>query len=540
MRKSRSSSQESVSFWSLKAQWWALFVVSLGLLLAAPSVWHFSPDSGIYLGTAESIVREGRYYFNGHPNLLYYPGVSSLLALLLSLGAGTHALNLYAAGTVVGCLWLSRAYFSPSQYGLVGLALPLVLSCTGILLDQSFRLLSDATFLAVILGALLSWRAYTGGRTTRALCLCVVLVAVAPLVRFQGLFLVGAFGFGLIVDGLLRRSSVSQIFIRAFLLVVLVSLPFVFWTARNASLHTPDTFNMASTFFFGLKGLALYAPGAASVEWIDAEWKYPLYRSLYFVNGLGESIVGNWTLRLLPAEGVFILLSSLIALGIAPWFRRATSVEIAFVVISVAFLAHSVFGGGGRTIYVVSRYWLPVLPFLILMMSYGVQSICQGLARIRLSAVGYLIVMGLSGLLLANGVHVVREHIDAGPYFENAGKVVDSVAAYINETTPPDARVATTDWGVMPRAVDRSCYQLLDDERKSLERMLQYQTTYLVILDDLARFPRTARKMVERFPEPFSLQLQVDPNGRGPAAAVYSVDLRKLKALVQETVPPRG
>jgi len=64
-----------------KIQLLVLGVISLLFLFAAPTIWHYTPDGGIYIGSALSILEIGKYWFNGHPNLLYYPGFSTLLTL---------------------------------------------------------------------------------------------------------------------------------------------------------------------------------------------------------------------------------------------------------------------------------------------------------------------------------------------------------------------------------------------------------------------------------------------------------------------------
>lgn len=76
----------------------------------------------------------------------------------------------------------------------------------------------------------------------------------------------------------------------------------------------------------------------------------------------------------------------------------------------------------------------------------------------------------------------------------------------------------------------KTCYQVLNDESHllSLKRIDKYQTKYLVIFDELAAFPPHARKMVQDLPQLFELLLDVKPDGPGPAASVYDVDLESV------------
>ena len=101
-----------------RLQFWFLICVSVLLLWTAPDVWNYSPDSGIYVGTAKALIEDGTYRFNGYPNLLYYPGLPGLLSLtILVFGMNFHAMHLICAGIVVGCLWLARSYFPTTVMG---------------------------------------------------------------------------------------------------------------------------------------------------------------------------------------------------------------------------------------------------------------------------------------------------------------------------------------------------------------------------------------------------------------------------------------
>jgi hypothetical protein len=119
-------------------------------------------------------------------------------------------------------------------------------------------------------------------------------------------------------------------------------------------------------------------------------------------------------------------------------------------------------------------------------------------------------------------------------YYKNANTVLSKVMNYMDEKTPPGVPVATTDWGVMPFTLKRTCYQVLNDDSHllTLGRLSKYRTGYLVILDHLSVFPPHARKMVEDLQQLFTLLLEVHPDGKGPAAAVYRIDLQGVRAFL--------
>lgn len=511
----------------IRTQFWALAGLSVLLLWLAPDVWNYSPDSGIYVGTAASLAESGSYWFNGYPNLLYYPGLPGLLSLtILVFGLNFHAMHLLCAGIVVACLWLARSYFSHERYGIAGLLVPVLMAASGIFLRQNFSILSDGLFLALVLAALLFWRRYAETAERRVLVACCVVVATVPLVRFPGLLLCAALGLALLHHDLARARPAPGAMLRAALIGGTTVLPFALWTWRNWALHTPDTFNMANDFFFGLGGLALYAPGFGAVDWIQADWQYPFFRLLLFVSTLGETVLGSDIVQVLPVWLRVLLIAVLAAAGAARWFRRGTSMERAYVVLSLLFLLVWTLKGG-RSLYIVPRYWLPVLPFVLLLAGLGLAALHERLGR---SSARHAVVAGSGALALLtaiNGAAVGAEFAAKRDYYRNAHRAIQATAEFVAGNVPAGALIATTDWGVMPFLLQRQSYQVLNDpsHRLSLERMQKYRTRYLVILDDLAAFPPTARAMVGRLPELFDLVFERRADDSGPSVSVYAVRL---------------
>jgi hypothetical protein len=520
-----------------KSQLWFLAAVSGLLLWMAPEVWNFTPDGGIYVGTANALAEGEGYRFNGHPNLLYYPGLSSLLSMtILAFGIDFHVMHLMCAGIALACLWLARAYFSHDRYGIAGLAVPVLMVSAGIFLRQVFNILSDGLFLALVLGAALLWRRYAETSSGRALIGCCVLVAAAPLVRFEGLLLCVALGAALLHKGLRDRRLDPRFLARLAAIFIAIVATFALWTWRNWVLYTPDTFNVANSFFFGLGGMRLYAPDLAAGQSDAPVWHYAAFRVVLFVTALGKTILGDSTIATLPRGVWFVAIIGLAAAGAARWFARATSLERVFVLLSLVFLLLWTLKGG-RSLYIVPRYWLPVLPFVLVLVGLGVAALHD---RVRGTPVRYAVAataVALVALATVNGAGHIVGHSVRSAYYRSADDVIRRTAAYVAEQVPAETRIAATDWGVLPFSLERRSVQTLNDEshQLTLARMSRYQTRYLVILDGLAVFPRFARRMIARFPDMFSLVFEARPAGRGPVASVYVVDLEKIDSALGQT-----
>jgi hypothetical protein len=152
--------------------------------------------------------------------------------------------------------------------------------------------------------------------------------------------------------------------------------------------------------------------------------------------------------------------------------------------------------------------------------------------RYQMLSTNIIIVLVLT-LSLSHGVSTFAAFASRAnaTYYKNANIVLSKVKNYMDEKTPSGVPVATTDWGVMPFTLQRTCYQVLNDDSHvlTLGRLSKYSAGYLVILDHLSVFPPYARKMVKDLPQLFTLLLEVHPDGKGPSAAVYGIDLRGVR-----------
>jgi hypothetical protein len=519
-----------------KIQLCTLACISIIFLISAPSVWHFHPDSGIYIGTAESMIETGQYRFSGQPNLLYYPGFSSLLSLIiLSFGMNFHAMYLFCAAMVVAALWLARAYFPSERYGLIGMAAPILLACTQILQFQIFYILSDGTFLVVTLAALLLWRLFAEKSSSLALVGCFILVTFAPMLRFQGLFLCGAFTVGLFIAGVRKKEHLPLGIVKAVVFGLATLIPFSAWTYRNFVQFTPDTFNMAHCFFFGQAGLELYSENFGRVEWISAEWKYGIYHLAYSVRALARVVFGESVLKGIPTEVVVLFAGVFVALGSLRWLKKSNYMERLYVIVSLAYIVWSSLST--RWLYVQYRYWLPMLPFILILGGLGLRVLYEQVKDRRFMLPFSAFIVTLFLLIFVNGLNEFisfKRHFNQD-YYRNANRIVAQVKEFMDEKTRDQVPVATTNWSVMPFVLKRTCYPILNDKSHmlSLERMNKYGTKYLVILDELTAFAKDARNMVEEFPELFTLLVEIKPQDIGPSAAVYEVDLEGLESLLE-------
>lgn len=519
-----------------KIQFWLLAVISLLFLWYAPEVWRYTPDGGIYIGTAETMVKEGRYWFNGHPNLQYYPGVSSLLSLpILVFGLNFHVMHLLTSSLALAALWLSRAYFPQTRYGFAGLVVPIMIACTGFFQTQAFRILSDGAFLAVSMAALLFWRVYVEKGNRIAFWSCLIFIAFASLLRFHGLFLCAAFGLALFLDSIRKDNLTFRPIAAAICWGGLSFLPFAAWTLRNFILHTPDTHNMANRFFFGLKGLPLSVPGFGKADWIDADWKYPLYRLYYEMNALADGIFGVSVDKEPFAEIALLALIGLVVLGSIRWFKRSTSLEAIYVALLVLFFAYSTLKS--QNLYIVTRYWLPLLPVILVSGALGVGLLYTNFTKFRLN----ILTGALGGLLLIlsvqNGVTEFMGHIspEKDAYYRNARDTIENLARFVKQKTDHDDTIATTDWGVLPLALGRQSYVVPrgDTNNYTLKSILKYKSRFIVILKGGITYPMIL-KIIERNPNIFNPLAEYGDGNVGPVGAVYEIDLEQVRRALRD------
>lgn len=514
-----------------------LTLISVLILLAAPGHFHFQPDTGIYVGGAQSLVEDGAYRFDGLPILIYYPGFSLLLAAPVALfGVDFQVLHLFAAAWAVLALWLVRAYYADDRHLAAGLLVPALLPFTDVFQEQVVYILSDAPFLALTFAALLAWRSYRQAGSRTALLVCALIVAFAPLVRLQGLFLWAGFALALAFYLFDRRTLIRWLLLVGGASLVLL-LPFLLWTLRNYLQHTPETYNMFNAVFFGQESLSLYASDFHKVDWIDARWKYGIYNFLYTIKDLAAILFGSSIAEWVRLEAWPLLLGLPVVLGLPAWWRRATSLERGYFLISAAFIVLWSLRAGN--LYTVPRYWLPLLPFVLLTGVYGLQRIYRLVTQPVPAAAPWLqaLLVCLFLITVAPGTRNAVAQLQpwADHYHRASNESLAAVAAYVHERTSPEDVIAVTDWGVLPLALDRRTVSVLNDKDHvaTLGRIVEKEATHLVILEGTSAMVNPTLEMVAALPGVFQRKLAAEPKGTGAKAYVYAIDLEKARAELQ-------
>jgi len=521
-----------------QAQFSFLVLTSIFLLVMVPEYWNHSPDSGIYVGTAEELLNSGKYWFNNFPNLQYFPGYSLILTLPISIfGTNFYILQIFSALLAILALWLTREYFSPKQYGLIGILVPLIIACSSLYQTQVFRLLSDGVFLTLSIAILLLWRQWIKGQSPRVLYACFALVAFAPLLRFQGLFIFIAIMLSMLIYEHANKSLNTKSLLRLIVIGIIVLSPFIAWSIRNYVVHTPDTFNMANKFFFGLEGLALYSTEYGIISGLDS-WKYPFYNVLKALSDFNKSFFGESIIQQIGAIFTSIITAILILIGSKSWYKSANSLERIYVIISLFYFFGTLVTKDH--LHVVPRYWVPLLPFVLVAIGFGFKYIYltffqSNKVRFAISSIFAAILIGI----LMHGIYSVNNLIgfEKPISLKHNTEVLNALASYSDENIPINTNVATTDWGVVPRAVQRTSYPTLEDSShfESLSRIAKYNVEYLILYDQASSiFPAAARNMIKMYPDAFNSIYSIETKKPISSAEVFKIDINKIKLILNE------
>lgn len=507
-------------------------LVSVLLLLTIPKLWIQYPDSGYYLGTATTMLESFRYWFNFQPNLQYYPGTSIVISLpLILVGENFWVLQGFMGVISLVGIWCIARYFSVAQYGVVGFFTPFFVVCSGIVIIHFYALISDTLFLSLTMAALLCWKRYDQDGNKGFLFACCTLIAFSSLVRLQGLFFCGALGLALLIHAYQHNRDTLKLSLFKMLVIGgLVCLPFFVWTLRNYFAHTPDTFNMANNYFFGLKGLGIYAkglPGNVSAESVEAAWQFPFLRTSLFVGGLFESWYGG--LSTINRHAITLVMLALLAIGIGPWAKRANKLELLYVGFSLAFISKDILLN--KNLHIVYRYWIPMLPFIVVMLGLGIYRIVNfpWLGKLKRPAQAGALFF-VTALLIIASPNLLK-HVEQTPKLQEENQALAELETFVELQIPADAVIATVDWGVLPHTLQRRSIPLLNDpsNQQSIERMLKYKTEYLVTYGKFGRMNEPALAMVNSHPNAFLRLLSIMDDRPNTQIQVFKVDLAKLK-----------
>lgn len=508
-----------------------MLIVTLYLLITVPQYWIQYPDSGVYLGTSQSLLDFNGYRFNFHPNLLYYPGTSIVLLIPLTFFGENFALlqGFFTVISLLGVYLVSR-YFNVKIYGMIGFFVPFFVLFSSIFLIHFNAILSDTLFLTITFSALLCWRKYQVDGSIKYLILCAALVAFSSLTRLQGLFLCAAFGLAVMIDAYYKNPEKPIVpCLKVAMIGALTCLPFIIWTIRNYLEHSPDTYNMVNQFFFGLKGLMLYVenlPGNVHADPNMTGLDYSVTRVTLFFSSLFESWYGivSQTNRIIIT--IFILFFS--SLGLFDWFKKASNLERIYVVTSLLFILNGLLKA--EHLYVVDRYWIPLLPFIVVMLGFGIKRI------VSLHILGkWQIGAQLCACAFAVFLLIIASKNLANPMF-NKEKLaleqtsIDQLSQYASAYIDKEAVIATVDWGVLPHTLQRKSFPILNDlsMTQNIDRMKKYDIDYLVSYGKYGGTSAAAAKLVESYPLAFKNIFSVNENNPRARLTLYKVNLAKI------------
>ncbi|MCP5368311.1 MAG: hypothetical protein H6907_10835 [Hyphomicrobiales bacterium] len=513
---------------------------ALVLVLAAPDSWRMTPDSGILIGSAVELVDNARYWFNGHPNLLYFPGVPVLLVPVVFLfGLDFGAIQVLAAAVGAGSLVLAHRCYDPGRFGLPGLVLPLLLAVNALFLAAAFTVSSAGVLLAAVLAAFAAWRRYLRDRAAPFLALTALLAAYAPLVRYEGLCLSAAFALAYLMAQW-RRAGPAAALARAVPLGLAVVAPFVLWAARNYVDYTPETFNMLNKMFFGQPSALLYAPGSVRLGWDLADWQWPLLRLAYFLDGFVDGLVGARLGDLVPPAVTIPALAVLAALGVPRWYRGAHALEVAFALLMLLFLVAWNLRPGSSLV-VVPRYWVPLLPVALVLLAGGVLRLVEALRRPGPRLAGAALGLLAGAVLAANGVASLAYYLRSDADYAAGLAAMRAAAGQVRTRTAADAVVAVTDWGAMPLLLHRPTVLALNDpdHERTLRLLLRKDARALVVVDGLASLTsQTSRRMVRDHPDVFPELFRQGAPGGLFTTTVHGIDPDRLRAAVARMPTP--
>ncbi len=198
--------------------------------------WWPSPDSALYLGLGRSLAAGQGYVFNGRVSNAVPPGFPLILAGLRRVfGAGYWAPHLFAAACGLGALGIAYAVLRRMSSPRMALAVVLCAGFSYTYYLKSHTILTGAPFL------LLFWAVLrAGGRAVRGsiwwLCVAVVLIVAALLVRAPGVLLLGPLAVGLAVDTSEGASGRRRLLVAGtLLLAMLATMGGLYLLARAAS-----------------------------------------------------------------------------------------------------------------------------------------------------------------------------------------------------------------------------------------------------------------------------------------------------------------
>ena len=339
---------------------WLCFFALLCLAGLNP---YFRPDyhdNITYYVAAESILAGEGYTFQGAPIADWPPVTSLILAAVFAIfGTSIFAAKLVSIAAAIASVLLANRLLRREQRPdrLKTIAL---FTLTPIALLTATTVASDWVCAAFSFGCLLTlWHL----RRKRGLQLAVatgVLLGLAALTRQTGVLL----GAAIVAQGfsIVRRAGIRAVLPECIAASVGASM-YLAWGAYTSSQlakHPALTGNYANE---GLSLFTDFSLSELSISIFDLFWKW-------------DDILEKFGVPIGPSTALLILPSAVLVTGVVSIIRRREFHPSDFYTLAILAL---IFGYHWK----MSRYLLPVAPFLIAWFFAGLRSISEGIARHR-------------------------------------------------------------------------------------------------------------------------------------------------------------
>ncbi len=460
-----------------------LLAVCYLYLYFTPHSWQFSNDDGMYIASAESMLKHFQYTYNRLPNLLVYPGTSTVIAAVFFIfGYNFFVLHLVFVLLSIINLFLVFKLLENYHSKLTALFITAIFSINHFSLMILYTIRSEQIFMLLSFSAFLCWRQYIKTENIRLLGLCLFCCAYIPLVRFQGLLLCAAFFLAYLVQNKQYIKNIKSLFFK----VTLVLLPFALWTWRNYLNYTPEAHNIFLNMFFKMPGEAHYAPETSSPEH-DALFYSSVRLGIllkHFIYSLfGESIYLAYINYIYIASIVTPCIFLLGYIGFKNWFKKANAFEATYFLIHAAFLiVHSILRYGHTTSSgLLPHYWLPLLPFILSILFNALDSLKIKITppagivfkTIGICVLSFMLIIGMQRLL-------AFDNQDYQQYWKEKQEFAHTLKRYVQQHIPKDSLIMTTDIGFAAYFFERKSINMLDSLPSALNQIQNQKPQYLI------------------------------------------------------------
>lgn len=447
----------------------AVIVVVLVYLAGISGRWWIGNDTGLYLNLARNLLRGEGYTIAGRAHTMVPPGFPVLLAGPMGLGAdGFGALN--AAMCLMGLAAAGTAYLLLRELVHPDWALPVALlaALSREMVRRSGELLSDVPFALLVLAGL--WLYLRGLRRSGARRggweAGSLLLVLSCTVRLAGAPLAAAAAIGLVLSARGHRlRAVANAAIVLALLAGAVAVGHHYYTADR-------------------DGAATGQAGAFASALTTAGWRYWLGRfagHFYYASGQFSRLVLSQRMPL-P-----LCMAVLIAPVVVAMVRRLRRREFFTPVVVAGYVGAILLAG------VTTRYFLPLLPVLLLYLLEGYGRLFELIRRRRPASAARAMAVLMAVVLAANlpltARTVYRRHRGEGPIATQGRRYRGLLAAADHlrrHKAPGDAAWAPQPVGYLadvPCPLPTSTQKLTRPDDDALARLFRRRRVRWVVLD---------------------------------------------------------